>query len=107
MAKSAIHPNYETFNNDKTKLEAFLAQLNLKLQYNIEHFIREKQRTDQNKLSYAISHLERDAFMQIEPYVSIKNIDFKNINQFVEVLKTHFSEVNSLSTAKYELYQLY
>ena len=31
MAKSATHPNSEKFNSDKTKLEAFLAQLNLKL----------------------------------------------------------------------------
>ena len=45
VAKSVIHPNPEKFNGDKTKLEAFLAQLNLKLQHNIDHFTREKQDT--------------------------------------------------------------
>ena len=80
MAKSATHPDSEKFNGDKTKLEAFLAQLNLKLQRNIDHFTREEQNTEQNKLSYAILRLERDAFAQIKLYVSAENIDFENIN---------------------------
>ena len=46
VAKSAIHPNPEKFNGDKTKLEAFLAQLNLKLQRNIDYFTRERQDTE-------------------------------------------------------------
>ena len=46
-------------------------------------------------------------FAQIEPYVSAKNIDFENINQFVEILKTRFGEVNLIGTAKHELYRLY
>ena len=62
---------------------------------------------EQNKLSYAISRLEGDAFAQIELYVSAENSDFENINQFVEVLKTRFGEVNLVDTAKHELYQLY
>ena len=45
VAKWATHPNPEKFNGDKTKLEAFLAQLNLKLQRNIDHFTREGQNT--------------------------------------------------------------
>ena len=80
MAKSATHPNPEKFNSDKTKLEVFLAQLNLKLKCNIDHFTRTKQNTEQNKLSYAILHLEEDVFVQIEPYISTENINFKNIN---------------------------
>ena len=107
MAKSATHPDPEKFNGDKIKLEAFLAQLNLKLQRNIDYFTREGQNTEQNKLSYAILRLEKDAFAQIEPYVSAKNIDFKNINQFVEVLKTRFSEIGLVGTAKHKLYWLY
>ena len=31
VAKSATHPNPEKFNSDKTKLEVFFAQFNLKL----------------------------------------------------------------------------
>ena len=46
VAKSATHPDPEKFNGDKTKLEAFLAQLNLKLQRNIDHFTRERQNTE-------------------------------------------------------------
>ena len=107
VAKSATHPNPEKFNGDKTKLEALLAQLNLKLQRNIDHVTRKKQNTEQNILSYAISRLERDAFAQIEPYVSAENIDFENKNQFVEVLKTHFGEVDPVDMAKHELYWLY
>ena len=68
MAKSALYPDFKKFNSDKTKLEAFFAQLNLKLQHNIDHFTRKRQNTKQNKLSYAISRLERDVFAQMEPY---------------------------------------
>ena len=46
-------------------------------------------------------------FAQIEPYVLAKNINFENINQFVEVLKTRFSKVNPVGMAKYKLYRLY
>ena len=107
MAKSATYSNPEKFNGDKTKLEAFFAQLNLKLQRNIDHFTREGQNTEQNKLSYAILRLERNAFAQIEPYVLAGNINFENINQFVKVLKTRFGEVYPVGTAKHELYRLY
>ena len=58
VAKSATHPDPEKFNGDKTKLKTFLAQLNLKLQRNIDHFTRKGQNTEQNKLSYAILRLE-------------------------------------------------
>ena len=51
--------------------------------------------------------LEGDVFTQIEPYVSAENIDFENINQFVEALKTRFGEVDPVGIAKHELYQLY
>lgn len=62
VAKSATHLNPEKFNGDKTKLEVFLIQLNLKLQLNIDYFTRERQAMEQNKLSYAILRLEGDAF---------------------------------------------
>ena len=104
VAKSATHFDPEKFNGDKTKLEAFLAQLNLKLQRNIDHFTRKRQNTEQNKLSYAILYLERDAFAQIKPYISAQNINFENINQFVEVLKTRFGKVNPVDMAKHKLY---
>ena len=107
VAKSATHSNPEKVNGDKTKLEAFFAQLNLKLQCNIDHFTRERQNTEQNKLNYAILRLERDPFTQIKPYVSGENINFENINQFVEVLKTCFGKIDLVGTAKYELYRLY
>lgn len=46
VAKSATHPDSEKFNGDKTKLETFFTQLNLKLQRNIDHFTREGQDTE-------------------------------------------------------------
>lgn len=46
IAKSATHPDPKKFNSNKTKLKAFLAQLNLKLQRNIDHFTRERQDTE-------------------------------------------------------------
>ena len=42
VAKSATYHDLEKFNGNKTKLEVFFAQLNLKLQRNIDHFVREK-----------------------------------------------------------------
>lgn len=107
VVKLATQPNTEKFNSDKTKLKAFFTQLNLKLHCNIDYFTTEKQITKQNKLSYAISRLERNAFAKIELYILAKKIDFENINQFVEVLKTCFSEFDPVDTAKHKLYQLY
>ena len=107
VAKSATHLDPEKFNGDKMKLEAFFAQLNLKLQRNIDHFNRERQNMEQNKLSYAISRLKKNAFAQIKPYISAENIDFENINQFVEILKTCFGKVDLVDMAKHELYRLY
>ena len=51
--------------------------------------------------------LEGNAFAQIEPYVLAEKIDFVNINQFIEVMKTRFGKVNLVGTAKHELYRLY
>ena len=55
----------------------------------------------------AIFCLEKDAFTQIKPFILAKNIDFENINQFIEVLKTCFSQVDPANTAKHKLYRLY
>ena len=99
ITKSPNHPDPDKFDGDKAKLEAFLAQLNIKLQRNLDHFVREGQDTEQNKLSYAISRLEKDAWAQIEPYVSADKIDFESIEQFREVLKTRFGEVDPIGTA--------
>ena len=46
-------------------------------------------------------------FAQIEPYFSDENIDFENINQFVEALKTHFGKLDLIGMVKHELYRLY
>ena len=59
---------------------------------------------EQIKLSYGILRLEKDVFAQMEPYVSAKNIDFKNINQFVVVLKICFGEVDPVGMVKHKLY---
>ena len=107
IAKSVTQPDLKKFNSDKTKLKALFTQLNLKLQYNIDYFTIERQNMDQNKFSYAISRLERNAFVQIEPCILAKNIDFENINQFIKVLKTRFSKVDRVKTTKQKLYWLY
>ena len=73
----------------------------------MDHLTREEQNMKQNKLSYTILCLQQDIFVQIEPYVLAKNIDFENINQFVEILKTCFGEVDLVDTAKHKLSQLY
>ena len=107
VAKSTNHSDPKKFNGDKTKLKAFLTEINLKLECNIDHFTREEKNIKQNKLSYAILRFERDAFAQIKSYISAENIDFKNINQFVQVLKTCFAKVDPVNTAKHKLYRLY
>ena len=64
---SPNHPDPDKFNGDKTKLEAFVTQLCIKLQKNTDHFVCPGQNTEQNQLSYAISCLEDDTFLQVEP----------------------------------------
>lgn len=51
--------------------------------------------------------LKRDAFIQIEPYISAEVIDLEDISLFVKVLKTDFGKVNPVNMAKHELYKLY
>lgn len=46
-------------------------------------------------------------FIQIKPYILVKNFDFKNINQFIKVLKTCFDKINLVGMAKHKLYQPY
>ena len=104
---SPNHPDPDKFNGDKTKLEAFVTQLHIKLQQNADHFVRLGQNTEQNQLSYAISCLEGDAFLQIKPYVSRSGIDFQDITALEDLLETRFGDVDPVSTAKHELYRLY
>lgn len=72
IAKLAIYLNLKKLNGDKTKLEAFFAQLNLKLEHNIDHFIQERQNTEQNTLGCNIFRLEKVVFMQIKPTFQLK-----------------------------------
>ena len=72
---SPNHPDPKKFNDDKTKLEAFITQLCIKLQQNADHYKRLGQNTKQNQLSYAISRLEGNAFTQVEPFVSRHGIN--------------------------------
>ena len=104
---SPNHPDPDKFNGDKTKLEAFTTQLRIKLQQNADHFVHPGQNTEQNQLSYAISCLEGDAFLQIEPYVSWNGIDLPDVPALEDLLETHFGDVDPVSTAKHELYRLY
>ena len=53
ITKSANHPDPEKYNGDRAKLEAFRAQINLKLKRNADHFVRDDQdRAEQIKLYY-------------------------------------------------------
>ena len=104
---SPNYPDLDKFNGDKTKLEAFITQLRIKLQWNADHFVRPGQNTKQNQLSYAISCLKGDAFIQIKPYVSRNGIDLSDIASLEELLETWFGEVNPVGTAKHKLYRLY
>ena len=104
---SLNHSDPDKFNGDKTKLEAFVTQLRIKLQQNTNHFVRPGQNTEQNQLSYAISHLESDAFLQIEPYVSQNGIDLPDVPALEDLLETRFGDVDPVGTAKHKLYRLY
>ena len=105
--KSANHPDPEKYNGDRAKLEAFRAQINLKLKRNADHFVRDDQDTEQNKLSYTISRLESDAWAQVEPYVSADKIDFESVDKLMDFLEVRFGEVDPVGTAKHEFYRLY
>ena len=104
---SLNHPDPDKFNRDKTKLEDFITQLRIKLQQNADHFVRPRQNTEQNQLSYAIFCLEGDAFLQIEPFVSRNGINLQDITALEDLLETRFGDVDLVGTAKHELYRLY
>ena len=104
---SPNHPNPDKFNGDKTKLEAFITQLRIKLQQNADYFMRPGQNTEQNQLLHAISCLEGDVFLQIKLYVSRTGINLPDIAGLEELLETRFGDVDPVSTAKHELYRLY
>ena len=104
--RSPKHPDPEKFNGDKTKLEAFLTNLHLKLQRNEDHFVQEGQDTEYNKLIYSVARLDGDAFAQIEPFVVKGRITIKNIHHFEEILRVRFGEVDPVGTAKHEFYKL-
>ena len=107
ITKSPNHPDPEKFNGDKTKWEAFRAQINIKLKRNQDHYVREGQDTTQNELSYIISRLDGAAWAQVEPYVSADKIDFESVEQLMDFLEIRFGEVDPTGTAKHELYRLY
>ena len=104
---SPNHSNPDKFNGDKTKLEAFFTQLRIKLQQNADHFVRPGQNTKQNQLSYAISRLESDAFLQVKSYISRTGIDISDIAGLEKLLETQFGDVDPVGTAKHKLYRLY
>ena len=92
---------------DKTKLEAFVTQFCIKLQQNADHFIYSRQSIKQNQLSYVIFCLEGDAFLQIKPYVFWNGINLSDIATLEALLKTQFSDVDPVGTAKHKLCRLY
>ena len=107
ITKSPNHPDPEKFNGDKTKWEAFRAQVNIKIKRNHDHYVREGQNITQNELSYVISRLEGPAWDQVEPYVSADKIDLENVEQLMDFLEVRFGEIDPTGTAKHELYRLY
>ena len=107
---SKSSPNYldpDKFNGDKTKLEAFVTQLRIKLQQNANYFVRPGQNTEQNWLSYTIFCLEGEAFIQVKLFVSQSGIDLADVAALEDLLKARFGEVDPVGTAKHEMYRLY
>ena len=101
---SPDHPDPDKFSGDKTKLEAFITQLRIKLQQNADHYSRPGQNTDQNQLLYAISRLEGDTFTQVELFVSCHGIDLRDVAALEDLLEARFGEVDPVGTAKHEIY---
>ena len=104
--RSPKHPDPESFDGDKTKLDPFFINLHLKFHRNEDHFVQKGQNTEYNKLVYAVSLLRGDAFAQIEPFVIDGRITIKDIRQFMEILRVRFGEVDPVNTAKHEFYKL-
>lgn len=69
---------------------------------NLDHY-----KTEQNRPSYAVSRLEGDAFLQVEPFVSRSGINLSDVAALEQLLETRFGEVDPVGTAKHELYRLY
>lgn len=100
MSKSPKDPDSKKVNGDKTKLEAFLLNLYLKLQRNKDHFAQEDNNTKYNMLIYIIACLKGNAFAQIEPFVVKNEITIKDVYHFVEILRFCFNKVDSVGIAK-------
>lgn len=105
--KSANYPNPKKYKGDRAKPEVFRAKVNLKLKRNANHFMRDKQDIEKNKLGYIISRFEGDLWAQIEPHVFADKIDFRSVEQLMDFLEIRFGEVDLVEMAKHELYRLY
>lgn len=90
----ATHPDLDKFNENKAKLDQFVAHLNLKFLRKADHFVNEHQDINRNIMAYAISPLEGDVFPQIEPYITADSIDLFDVASLVDIFNMRFGEVN-------------
>ena len=104
--RSPKHPDPEPFDGDKTKLDPFFANLHLKFHSNEDHYVREGQSTEYNKVAYAVSLLRGDAFAQIEPFIIDGRVTIRDVRHFIEILRIRFGEVDPVNTAKHQFYKL-
>lgn len=65
-----------------------------------------KQSTKYNKVAYDVFFLRGNAIAQVEPFIIDGDITIRNINHFIKILQTHFSNVNPVNTTKHDFYKL-
>lgn len=90
-------PDPEKFTGNRDKLRPFLAQLRLKA----STFL-----TDQERLSYAVSVLGKDALDQVLPYIGNDRVNVDNRAALITTVENAFGNPTRVADAEYKLASL-
>ena len=98
---SPSHPHPKEFSGDRLELPKFIAQLQLKLSINADHYP-----TKAAEIAYSVSRLEGDAMAQamaLRFNKATRVFEFEEIQDFITFLETAFGDPDKKGTAQREL----
>lgn len=84
----------EKFTGNRAKLQPFLAQLRLKAS---------TFPTEQARLCYAVSVLDKEALDQVLPFVQNDRVDLENLAALIEILEAAFGNPNRVADPEHKL----
>jgi len=99
--KPADIPDPDTFDGKRDDLRIFITMLRLKVEGNADRFPN-----IQHQLRYAFSFLRGAAYNTLEPYVRNNEIDFEDLDGFIQALETAFGDPDRAHTAQRDLERL-